>query len=65
VEELTPKEKETLGLIAIGSSNKEIAEALGVSVNTVKTHVLSIYGKLNVSRRSQAAIKAKDLNLVD
>lgn len=65
VEELTPKEKETLGLIAIGSSNKEIAEALGVSVNTVKTHVLSIYGKLNVSRRSQAAVKAKDLNLVD
>lgn len=65
VEELTPKEKETLGLIASGSSNKEIAEALGVSVNTVKTHVLSIYGKLNVSRRSQAAIKAKDLNLVE
>lgn len=65
VEELTPKEKETLGLIAIGSSNKEIAEALGVSVNTVKTHVLSIYGKLNVNRRSQAAVKAKELNLVD
>lgn len=64
VEELTPKEKETLGLIATGSSNKEIAEALGVSVNTVKTHVLSIYGKLNVSRRSQAAVKAKDFNLV-
>ena len=65
IEELTPREKEILGYIASGNSNKEIADALGVSVNTVKTHVLSIYGKLNVNRRSQAAVKAKDLNLVD
>ena len=65
IEELTPREKEILGHIASGNSNKEIADALGVSVNTVKTHVLSIYGKLNVNRRSQAAIKARDLNLIE
>lgn len=61
--DLTPREKEILGYITSGDSNKEIADNLGLSVNTVKTHILSIYSKLNVKRRSQAVIIARDLNL--
>ena len=65
VEELTPREKDVLRLIASGNSNREIANDLALSVNTVKTHVLSIYGKLNVNRRSQAALMARDLSIVE
>ncbi|WP_304508771.1 helix-turn-helix transcriptional regulator [Anaerotignum sp.] len=64
VEELTAREKEILSFIALGKANKEIANELDLSVNTIKTHVLSIYGKLNVNRRSQAALIAKDLNII-
>ena len=60
VEELTPREKDILRLIATGHSNSKIANALVLSVNTVKTHVSSIYGKLNINSRAQAAIMAKD-----
>lgn len=65
IEELTPREREILCRIASGDSNKEIANGLNLSVNTVKTHILSIFGKLNVNRRSQAALKARDLNLIE
>lgn len=65
IEELTPREKEILSRIASGDSNKEIANGLSLSVNTVKTHILNIFGKLNVNRRSQAAMKARNLNLFE
>ena len=51
----TPREREVLALIAAGMSNKEIAERLFLSVNSVKTHVRSAYRKLGVSRRVDAA----------
>lgn len=52
---LTEREREVLSLLAIGRSNKEIALALKVSVNTVNTHVASILSKLGAEDRTQAA----------
>ena len=58
VEPLTEQEEVVLRLIASGLSNEEIAHALSISVNTVKTHVRHILQKLGVSDRTQAAIWA-------
>lgn len=58
-EPLTPKETQTLHLIAEGYSNTAIAEKLGVSENTVRTHVRSLYAKLNVHSRTQAVARAR------
>lgn len=52
---LTTREEEVLALIAEGLTNQEIAQRLYVSENTVKYHVQNIYGKLNVSNRTEAA----------
>jgi len=64
VEPLTERELEVLQLIAAGLSNREIAEALFIAISTVKTHINNIYGKLDVSSRTQALARARDLNLV-
>lgn len=56
--ELTEREREVLSFIVDGLSNKEIAEALSVTVNTVKAHVGNIIQKLAVDDRTQAAVKA-------
>ncbi len=56
---LTKREKDVLNLISKGLSNKEISKILLVSNNTVKTHLLKIYKKLNVKNRTQAVIKTK------
>ena len=61
---ISDREYEVLGLLARGLSNQEIAESLFVSPNTVKTHLKHLYGKLNVSRRTQAIHKAKALRLI-
>jgi DNA-binding CsgD family transcriptional regulator len=61
---ITGREREILELLADGRSNKEIAARLGVSPNTVKTHVASLYEKLKVARRTQAIRLARDLRLV-
>ena len=55
---LSPREVEVLKLIAAGKSNKEIAEMLFVSEGTVKTHVLNIHQKLDVSDRTEAVVVA-------
>lgn len=62
--DITEREYETLELLAAGLTNKEIARQLGVSPNTVKTHLARVYEKLDVSRRTQAIRKAKDLALI-
>ena len=51
---ISDREFEVLELLAAGRSNKEIASALSVSPNTVKTHVAKLYGKLEVTRRTEA-----------
>jgi DNA-binding NarL/FixJ family response regulator len=61
---LTLREQEVLGLLAAGKSNKEIAQKLGVSPNTVKTQVASLYQKLEVQRRTQAVQKARELAII-
>lgn len=63
-EPLSERELEVLHLIAAGLSNKEIAERLGMTVNTAKTHIKNIYGKLEVHRRVQAVEKAKQLSIL-
>jgi NarL family two-component system response regulator LiaR len=62
---LTEREMEVLRLIARGRSNKEIALDLGVAEKTVKTHVSSILGKLQLADRTQAALYAVRERLVE
>jgi DNA-binding NarL/FixJ family response regulator len=64
VEPLSERELEILQLIATGASNKEIAGGLFITEGTVKNHVTNILGKLGVRDRTQAALKAKELNLI-
>lgn len=61
---LTGQEMKALERLAAGQSNKEIARTLGLSPNTVKTHVANLYAKLEVSRRTQAVGKARELHLI-
>ena len=61
---LSPRELEILDRLAAGESNKEIARRLGISPNTVKTHVARVYEKLAVQRRVQAVEKARFLALI-
>ena len=61
---ITPRELEVLQLIAEGLSNKEMAERLFVSENTVKTHASRVFDKLGASRRTQAVQFAKSQGLI-
>jgi len=61
---VTGQETKVLERLAAGQSNKEIARTLGLSPNTVKTHVANLYAKLEVSRRTQAIGKARELRLI-
>jgi len=61
---ISKREYEILEQIAKGMSNKEIADKLSVSENTVKTHSSRIFEKLDVNRRMQAIQKAKELGLI-
>jgi DNA-binding NarL/FixJ family response regulator len=61
VEPLSDREHEILRLIAKGSTNREIAEALFITEGTVKNHVTNILSKLDVRDRTQAALKAREL----
>lgn len=61
---ITPREMEILCLIAEGLSNREIAERLFVSENTVKTHSSRLFDKLGAKRRTQAVQLAKELKLL-
>jgi LuxR family maltose regulon positive regulatory protein len=63
-EPLSPQERRVLRRLAQGRSNPQIASDLVVSVNTVRTHVQSIYRKLGVSNRVAASIQARSLGLL-
>jgi DNA-binding CsgD family transcriptional regulator len=62
--EITPRELEILELIARGMSNREIAEKLFVSENTVKTHSSRVFDKLGAKRRTQAVQLGKEFGLI-
>jgi two-component system, NarL family, response regulator LiaR len=61
---ITRREHEVLQLIAVGLSNREIAERLSVSENTVKTHASRLLDKLNARRRTEAVQLAKEAGLI-
>lgn len=61
---LSPRELEIIEALAAGESNKEMARRLGISPNTVKTHIARVYEKLEVQRRVQAVEKARFLTLI-
>lgn len=61
---ISEREYQVLELLAEGHTNKEMAERLFVSPNTVKTHLAHLYGKLDVSRRTQAIQKARGLGMI-
>jgi len=63
-ERLTPKELDVLARVVTGQTLQQIAETLGVSRNTVHFHVKNIYGKLGVSTRVEAALRAARLGLI-
>jgi len=60
---ISPREAEVLVQLAQGLSNKEIARALGISPNTVKTHLARLYEKLGATRRVDVLNKARELGL--
>jgi DNA-binding NarL/FixJ family response regulator len=63
IEPLSDREREILALISAGASNREIANKLFLAEGTVKNHVTNILGKLGVRDRTQAALKAKEMEL--
>ncbi len=64
-EPLTPRETEVLQLLTLGHTNQQVAQSLVISRGTAKVHVQNIIGKLGVSDRTQAAVRAVELGLVD
>lgn len=61
---ISPRELEVLQALAAGLANKQIARQLGVSPNTVKTHVARLFDKLGAQRRTEAIRRARELGLV-
>jgi LuxR family maltose regulon positive regulatory protein len=64
IDPLSDRELEILQLVADGLKNKEIAEQLVISLNTVLYHTKNIYGKLGVNKRTLAVAKARELGLL-
>jgi DNA-binding NarL/FixJ family response regulator len=63
-EPLTNREIEILRLLALGKTNRQLAQDLRVSLSTVKTYIQRVIGKLGVSDRTQAAVRAAELGLL-
>lgn len=63
-ENLTPRERQVLGLVANGMSNRAIGEQLGITTGTAKAHVERVIGKLGAADRTQAAVRGIALGLV-
>jgi DNA-binding NarL/FixJ family response regulator len=61
---ISDRELEVLGRLAAGQSNKEIARELEVSPNTVKSHVANLFAKLEVSRRTEAICRGRELGMI-
>lgn len=65
IESLTAREHDVLALVADGLPNREIARGLGISEHTVKFHLASIFGKLGVSTRTEAAQRGLRLGVIE
>lgn len=65
IEPLSEREQEVLRLVAAGLTNREIADSLSISAETVKKHASAIFGKLSVANRTEAAARARGLGLLD
>jgi LuxR family transcriptional regulator, maltose regulon positive regulatory protein len=65
VEPLTDRELEVLQLLAAGTSNRQIADELVVTVETVKKHVSHLLDKLGAANRTQAVARARQLGLLE
>jgi two-component system, NarL family, response regulator LiaR len=63
-DDLTPREVEVLRQLALGLANKEIAQALSIGEETVKSHVGNVFSKLQVENRSQAVVQALKRRIV-
>jgi DNA-binding CsgD family transcriptional regulator len=61
--ELTPREREALGLVADGMSIPAIATRLGLAMNTVSNHISNIFAKLQVASRAEAIVRARTTGL--
>jgi DNA-binding CsgD family transcriptional regulator len=61
---ISDRELEVLQHLAAGRSNKEIANRLAVSPNTVKTHVAKLFEKLDARRRTEAILRARELGMI-
>jgi LuxR family maltose regulon positive regulatory protein len=64
VESLSERELQVLRLIASGASNQDIADKLVIALPTVKRHISNIYAKLQVTSRTQALVRARELKLI-
>jgi len=64
VQPLTPREVEIVRLIATGMTNQEIADHLFISPATVKRHIANAYGKMDVRNRTEAVVRARELDLL-
>jgi DNA-binding NarL/FixJ family response regulator len=62
-DELSNREREVLALLALGYTNRQIANELYLSVDTVKSHMRRLYAKLRVNNRTQAALRAEQFHL--
>lgn len=61
---LTRQELKVLAALASGRANKEIARAMGLSPNTIKTHLANLFAKLGASTRTEAVTRARELSLI-
>jgi len=65
IEQLTPRERAVLALVADGLPNREIAHELEISEHTVKFHLAAVFGKLGASSRTEAVRRALELGLIE
>jgi RNA polymerase sigma factor (sigma-70 family) len=63
--DLTPRQTQVLRLVALGMTNRQIGEALGITENTVRTHVERIRRIMRAKTRGEAVARARDLGILD